>query len=57
LGIPIFGSDFWDPHWSEIPVSFPIPEIPVGIFVRIPLLKSHQIGIPILKFGIPRKKA
>jgi hypothetical protein len=45
LGIPIFGSNFWDPHWkrnfdsifnskdfSGIPIPFSIPKISVGIF-------------------------
>jgi hypothetical protein len=41
------------PIGSGIPIPFPIPEIPVGFFFRIPLLKKCQIGISIPKFGIP----
>jgi hypothetical protein len=37
LGIPIFGSDFWDPILSRIPIPFVIPKIPVGFFFEIPM--------------------
>jgi hypothetical protein len=40
LGIPIFGSDFWDPLGSGIPIPFSIPKIPVGKFSQIPLLTN-----------------
>jgi hypothetical protein len=55
--------------WLGIPILVPIPgtsigsgililllilEILVGFFFRISLLKNPQIGIPILKFGIPK---
>ncbi len=43
--IPISGT----PIGSRIPILFQILDIPVGIFLRIPLLKTHQIGIPICK--------
>jgi hypothetical protein len=33
LGIPIFGSDFWTPIGSKIPIPFLIPKIPVANFV------------------------
>jgi hypothetical protein len=33
LGIPIFGSNFWDPHWKQISDPFLIPKILVGIFL------------------------
>jgi hypothetical protein len=44
--VPISGT----PIRSRIPISFPISEIPVGLFFRIPLLKNCQIGIPNPKF-------
>jgi hypothetical protein len=30
LGILIFDSDFWDPHWSRIPIPFLIQEFTAG---------------------------
>jgi hypothetical protein len=44
LGIPIFGPDFWDPHWKRNSNTLSNS--------GDPLLKSHQIGILIWKFGI-----
>ncbi len=42
------------PIGSGILIPFSIPKIPVGIFFQIPLFKNREIGIPILKFGIPK---
>ncbi len=55
LGIPIFGSDFWDPHWKRNSNSVFDSENSGRIFFQIPLLKNQEIGIPIPKFGIPKK--
>jgi hypothetical protein len=49
--VPISGT----PIGSRILIPFLIPKIPVGNFFRIPLLKNREIGIPISKFGIPKK--
>ncbi len=49
--LPISGT----PIRSQILIPFLIPEIPV-VFFWIPLLKNWQIRIPILKFGILKKK-
>ncbi len=32
LGIPIFGSDFWNPHWKQNLIPFSIPKILVDFF-------------------------
>ncbi len=52
LGIPIFGSNFWDPHWKQNSDSVSNFGDSGRIFFRYTLLKSHQVGIPISKFGI-----
>ncbi len=56
LGIPIFGSDFWDPHRKGNSGSVSDSEDSGRKnFNRIPLLKNREIGTPIPKFGIPKK--
>jgi hypothetical protein len=56
LGIPIFGSNFWDPHWKRNSGSVSnFEDSGRKIFNQIPLLKNQEIGILILKFGIPKK--
>ncbi len=49
--VPISGT----PIGSGISIPFSIPKIPVGFFFQIPLLKNQEIGIPIPKFGNPKK--
>ncbi len=57
MGIPIFGSDSWDPHRKQNSRSVSDSEDSGRkIFERIPLLKNQEIGIPIPKFGIPKEK-
>ncbi len=53
LGIPILGSNFWDPHQKQNSNSVFYAGYSGRNFFWIPLLKSHQIGIPIPKYGIP----
>jgi hypothetical protein len=55
LGIPIFASDFWDPHWKRD--SDPVFDSKDSgwFFFQIPLLKNQEIGIPIPKIGIPKQ--
>jgi hypothetical protein len=56
LGIPIFGSDFWDPHWKRNSGSVSDSEDSGRKkFKQIPLLKNREIGILIPKFRIPKK--
>jgi hypothetical protein len=56
LEIPIFGSNFWDPHWKQNSGSVSDSEGPGRKkFNQIPLLKNREIGIPFPKFGIPKK--
>ncbi len=57
LGIPIFCSNFWDPHWKQNS-GFVSDSKDSGrkIFNQIPLLKNQEIRIPIPNFGILRKK-
>ncbi len=56
LGIPIFGSDFWDPHRKQNSGSVSDSEDSGRRnFNQIPLLKNREIGIPIPKFGILKK--
>jgi hypothetical protein len=56
LGIPIFGSNFWDPHWKRKSGSVSdSKDSGRKNFNQIPLLKNQEIGIPIPKFGIPKK--
>ena len=56
LGIPIFGSDFWDPHQKRNSGSVSDSEDSGRkIFNQIPLLKNREIGISISKFGIQKK--
>jgi hypothetical protein len=56
LGIPIFGSDFWDPHRKRNSGSVSdSKDFGRKNFNQIPLLKNREIGIPIPKFGIPKK--
>ncbi len=55
LEIPMFGSDFWDPHWKQNSDTVFDSGDSGWIFFWIPLLKNWQIGISILKFGIPKK--
>ncbi len=54
LGIPIFCSDFWDPHrkWNSDSV-FDSKDSSRTIFFEFRCLKIQKIGIPISKFGIP----
>ncbi len=52
LGIPIFGSNFWDPHRKQNSDSIFDSGDSSQIFFWIPLLKNCQIRIPIPKFGI-----
>jgi hypothetical protein len=49
LGIPIFGSNFWDPHLKRNSNSISDSKYSGQIFFRIHLLKSHPIGILICK--------
>ncbi len=53
LGIPIFGSDFWNSHRKRNSDSISDSGNSGRIFFRIPLLKSHQIRILIPKIRIP----
>ncbi len=55
LGIPIFGSNFWDPHRKQNSDSVFDSKDSGRIFFRILLLKNWVIGIPIPKFRIPKK--
>jgi hypothetical protein len=56
LGIPIFGSDIWDPHRKRNSGSVSDSEDSGRkIFNQIPLLKNREIGISISKFGIQKK--
>jgi hypothetical protein len=43
------------PIRSGIPIPFLIPKNPVDFVFWIPLLKNQEIGIPVPKFGIPKK--
>jgi hypothetical protein len=54
LGIPIFGSDFWDPYCKRKSDSI-LDSKDSGrkIFFEFQCLESQNIGIPIPKFGIP----
>jgi hypothetical protein len=54
LGIPIFGSNFWDPHckWNSNSV-FDSEDSGRKIFFEFRCLESQKVGIPIPKFGIP----
>jgi hypothetical protein len=54
LGIPIFGSDFWDPHRKQNS-GFVFDSEDSGriFFLKFRCLESQKIGIPIPKFGIP----
>jgi hypothetical protein len=58
LGIPIFGSNFWNPHCKRNSDSVFYTEDSVWIFFEFRCLESQKIGIPIPKFGIlvPHKK-
>jgi hypothetical protein len=47
--VPISGT----PIGSGILILFSVPNILVGFFFRMWLLKSHQIEIPVPKFRIP----
>jgi hypothetical protein len=54
LGIPIFGSNFWDPHCKRNSVLvFDSKDSGRKIFFEFRCLESQKIGIPIPKFGIP----
>jgi hypothetical protein len=54
LGIPIFGSNFWDPHRKRNSDSvFNSKDSGWKIFFEFRCLESQKIGIPIPKFGIP----
>ncbi len=56
LGIPIFGSNFWDPHWKRNSNSvFDSKNSGQIFFFQILLFKNREIGIRIPKFGIPKK--
>jgi hypothetical protein len=56
LGIPIFGSDFWDPHQKRNSGSVSDSKNSGRKnFNQIPLLKNREIEIPIPKFGIQKK--
>ncbi len=55
MGIPIFGSNFWDPHRKRNSDSVFDSEDSGQFFFRIPLLKNQEIEIPIPKFGIQKK--
>ncbi len=56
LEIQIFGSNFWDPHWKRNYRSISdSKDSGWKNFNRILLLKNQEIGIPIPKFGIPKK--
>jgi hypothetical protein len=47
LGIPIFGSDFWDPHCEQnSDSSFDSGDFG-GFFLKFGCLESQKIGIPI----------
>ncbi len=54
LGIMIFGSNFWDLHCKQNSDSVFDSGDSGRKFFWILLLKNWQIGIPILKFGIPK---
>jgi hypothetical protein len=56
LGILIFGSNFWDPHqkWSSDSI-FDSRDSGQIFFFEFCCEKNQQIGIPIPKFGIPKK--
>ena len=59
MGIPIFGSNFWDPHRKQNSDSvFDSEDSGWKIFFEFQCLESQKIGIPIPKFGIlvPHKK-
>jgi hypothetical protein len=43
LGIPIFGSNFCDPHWKQNLIPFLIPEILVRFFFEIPMSGNSEI--------------
>jgi hypothetical protein len=50
LGIPIFGSDFWDPHCKRNSNSVFDSKDSSGIFfLKFQCLESQEIGIPICK--------
>jgi hypothetical protein len=56
LGIPIFGSNFWDPRWKQNSGSVSdSKDSGRKNFNQIPLLKNQEIGILIPKFGISKK--
>ncbi len=60
LGIPICGSDFWDPHRKQNSDSvFDSKDSGRKIFFEFGCLESQKIGIPIPKIGIsvPHKKS
>ncbi len=51
LGIRIFGSDFWDPHWRQNSGSVNDSEDSGRIFfLKFRFLESQKIGIPICDF-------
>ncbi len=59
LGIPIFGSNFWDPYHKQDSNSvFDSEDSGQKIFFEFLCLESMKIGIPSPKFGIlvPHKK-
>ena len=48
LGIPIFGSDFWDPHRKQNSDSvFDSEDSGRIFFLKFQCLESQKIGIPI----------
>ncbi len=51
LGIPIFGSDFWDPR--EKRNSDSVFDSDNSVFFLFRCLESQKIGIPTPKFRIP----
>jgi hypothetical protein len=54
LGIPIFGSNFWDPHRKRnSDLVFDSEDSGWKIFIEFQCLESQKFGIPIPKFGIP----
>jgi hypothetical protein len=59
LGIPIFASDFWDPHCKQNSDSvFDSKDSGWKIFFEFRCLERQKTGIPIPKFRIlvPHKK-
>jgi hypothetical protein len=54
LGIPIFGSNFWDPHRKRnFDPVYDSKDSGRNFFLKFQCLESQKIGIPIPKFGIP----